>query len=168
MRLLAEIVIIGALIYLGWNKPFKEQVARASTTIESKLHGTGAKLQKTRGPLRPPLLDRRQLGVHDQRCSKRDGNCDCSACVPLAFQTQPRGSRHYSAIALQVTSPAHSSAAIGRGRARCAAYTASRLVLNSTRSRLAFHLRNIPANHPFRWDFKAFWNSSFTKSGSLA
>jgi len=46
MRLLAEIVIIGALIFLGWNKPFKEQVAQASTTIESKLHGTGAKLQK--------------------------------------------------------------------------------------------------------------------------
>ena len=50
MRLLAEIVIIGALIFLGWNKPFKEQVARASTTIESKLHGTGAKLQKHEDP----------------------------------------------------------------------------------------------------------------------
>ena len=50
MRLLAEIVIIGALIYLGWNKPFKEQVAQASTTIESKLHGTGAKLQKNQDP----------------------------------------------------------------------------------------------------------------------
>jgi hypothetical protein len=46
MRLLAEIIIIAAVISLGWNKPFKEQVARASTTIESKLHGTGAKLQK--------------------------------------------------------------------------------------------------------------------------
>ena len=46
MRLLAELVIIAALIFLGWNKPFKEQVAKASTTIESKLHGTGAKLQK--------------------------------------------------------------------------------------------------------------------------
>jgi len=34
--------------------------------------------------------------------------------------------------------------------------------------RLAFHLPNIPANHPFLWDFKAFWNSSFTKLGSLA
>ncbi len=32
----------------------------------------------------------------------------------------------------------------------------------------AFHLRKIPANHPFRWVFKAFWNSSFTKLGSLA
>jgi hypothetical protein len=46
MRLLAEIVIIGALIFLGWNKPFKEQFARASTTIESKLHGAGSKSQK--------------------------------------------------------------------------------------------------------------------------
>ena len=50
MRLLAEIVIIGAVIFLGWNKPFKEQVAQASTTIESKLHGTGAKLQKHEDP----------------------------------------------------------------------------------------------------------------------
>src|SRR6202007_2013999 len=31
----------------------------------------------------------------------------------------------------------------------------------------AFHLRNIPENHPFLWDFKAFWNASFTKLGSL-
>jgi hypothetical protein len=50
MRFLAELVIIGALIFLGWNKPFKEQVAQASTTIESKLHGTGSKLQKNQDP----------------------------------------------------------------------------------------------------------------------
>ena len=50
MRLLAELVIIGALIFLGWNKPFKEQVAQASTRIESKLHGTGSKLQKNQDP----------------------------------------------------------------------------------------------------------------------
>jgi hypothetical protein len=50
MRLLAELVIIAALIFLGWNKPFKEQVAQASTTIESKLHGTGSKLQKNQDP----------------------------------------------------------------------------------------------------------------------
>ena len=50
MRLLAELVIIGVLIFLGWNKPFKEQVAQASTTIESKLHGTGSKLQKNQDP----------------------------------------------------------------------------------------------------------------------
>jgi hypothetical protein len=50
MRLLAEIVIIGALISLGWNKPFKEQVAQASTTITTKLHGVGSKLQKNQDP----------------------------------------------------------------------------------------------------------------------
>ena len=50
MRLVVEIVIIAAVIFLGWNEPFKEQVARASTTIESKLHGTGAKLQKHEDP----------------------------------------------------------------------------------------------------------------------
>ncbi len=50
MRLLAELVIIAALISLGWNKPFKDQVAQASTTIESKLHGTGSKLQKNQDP----------------------------------------------------------------------------------------------------------------------
>src|SRR5438094_272903 len=38
MRLLAEILIIGALIYFGWNKPFKEYVAQANTTITTKLH----------------------------------------------------------------------------------------------------------------------------------
>jgi len=46
----AEIVIIAAVISLGWNKPFKEQVARASTAIESKLHRTGSKLQKNQDP----------------------------------------------------------------------------------------------------------------------
>ena len=50
MRLLVEILIVAAVIYFGWNKPFKEQVAQASTTIESKLHGTGAKLQKNQDP----------------------------------------------------------------------------------------------------------------------
>jgi len=50
MRLLAELVIIAALISLGWNKPFKEQVSRASTTIQSKLHGVGSKLQKHEDP----------------------------------------------------------------------------------------------------------------------
>ena len=50
MRLLGEIVIIAAVIFIGWNKPFKEQVAWASTTIETKLHGTGTKLQKHEDP----------------------------------------------------------------------------------------------------------------------
>jgi hypothetical protein len=50
MRLLAELVIIAALIYFGWNKPFKEQVARVNTTITSKLHGAGSTLQKHQDP----------------------------------------------------------------------------------------------------------------------
>jgi hypothetical protein len=50
MRLLAEIVIIAALIFLGWNKPFKEQAAQANATITSKLHGVGSKLQKHEDP----------------------------------------------------------------------------------------------------------------------
>ena len=61
MRLLAEIVIIGALIYFGWNKPFKEQVAQASTTIESKLNRKFIKeITKKPGRIRKALLDRRQ------------------------------------------------------------------------------------------------------------
>ena len=50
MRLLAEILIIAALIYLGWNTPFKEQVSQASTTIQTKLHGLGKGLQKHEDP----------------------------------------------------------------------------------------------------------------------
>jgi hypothetical protein len=50
MRLLAEILIIAALIYFGWNTPFKEQVAQANTTITTKLHGVGSKLQKHQDP----------------------------------------------------------------------------------------------------------------------
>ena len=46
MRLLVEILIIAAVIYLGWNKPFKEQVARAKATITSTLDGMGGTLQK--------------------------------------------------------------------------------------------------------------------------
>ena len=50
MRLVVEIVIIAAVIFLGWNKPFKEQVARASTQISSTLDGLGGKLQKNQDP----------------------------------------------------------------------------------------------------------------------
>ena len=41
-------------------------------------------------------------------------------------------------------------------------------LIKSDGDKAGVYLRNIPANHPFRWDFKAFWNSSFTKLGSLA
>lgn len=50
MRLLAEIIIIAALISLGWNKPFSEQVAQANTIITTKLHDLGSKLQKHQDP----------------------------------------------------------------------------------------------------------------------
>ncbi len=50
MRLLAEILIIAALIYFGWNTPFKDHVAQANTTITTKLHGLGKGLQKHQDP----------------------------------------------------------------------------------------------------------------------
>jgi hypothetical protein len=50
MRLLAEILVIAALIFFGWNKPFEDQVAQANTTITTKLHGLGKGLQKHEDP----------------------------------------------------------------------------------------------------------------------
>jgi hypothetical protein len=50
MRLLVEIVIIAAVIFLGWNKPFKEHVDQAYATITSKLNRTGSTLQKHEDP----------------------------------------------------------------------------------------------------------------------
>ena len=50
MRLVAELVIIAALVFLGWNKPFKDQVAQANRTITTKLHGLGSALQKHEDP----------------------------------------------------------------------------------------------------------------------
>jgi hypothetical protein len=50
MRLLVQILIIAGLIYLGWNKPFKEQVAQANRTITTKLHNLGSALQKHQDP----------------------------------------------------------------------------------------------------------------------
>jgi hypothetical protein len=46
MRLLAEILVIAALIFLGWNTPFKDHVAKANRTITSTLDGMGGTLQK--------------------------------------------------------------------------------------------------------------------------
>ena len=46
MRLLVEIVIIGALISLGWHTPFKEYADRAKTTIDMNLHRAGHTMQK--------------------------------------------------------------------------------------------------------------------------
>jgi uncharacterized membrane protein required for colicin V production len=50
MRFIGELIIIAALISLGWNTPFKDQVAWVNTTITTKLHGTGSKLQKHEDP----------------------------------------------------------------------------------------------------------------------
>jgi len=46
MRLLVEILIVAAVIYFGWNKPFKEYAAKAKTTITTKIDGLGGTLQK--------------------------------------------------------------------------------------------------------------------------
>jgi hypothetical protein len=46
MRLLVEIVIIAALIFFGWNKPFKDWTAQANAKITSTLNALGGTLQK--------------------------------------------------------------------------------------------------------------------------
>jgi predicted negative regulator of RcsB-dependent stress response len=46
MRLLVEILIIAVVIYFGWDKPYKEYVARANRNISSKLDNLGGTLQK--------------------------------------------------------------------------------------------------------------------------
>ena len=46
MRLLVEILIVAAVIFLGWNTPFKERADRAKATITSTLDSMGGTLQK--------------------------------------------------------------------------------------------------------------------------
>ena len=46
MRLIAEILIIAALIFFCWNTPFKQYADRANRTITSALDGLGGSLQK--------------------------------------------------------------------------------------------------------------------------
>jgi hypothetical protein len=46
MRLLAELVIIAVLIFLGWNKPFHQYAEQANTKITSALDSLGGDLQK--------------------------------------------------------------------------------------------------------------------------
>ena len=36
MRLLVEILVVGALIYLGWEQPFKERVDQARAKVTGK------------------------------------------------------------------------------------------------------------------------------------
>ena len=50
MRFVIEIVIIGAVISLGWSKPFKDWTDQANRTITSALHGAGSKVQKHQEP----------------------------------------------------------------------------------------------------------------------
>jgi len=50
MRLLVEILIVAAVIYFGWNKPYKEYVDRANKSITAKLDGLGGTLQKHQDP----------------------------------------------------------------------------------------------------------------------
>lgn len=38
MRLLVEILIVAGLIYLGWNRPFKEWATKGSAMTSSKIH----------------------------------------------------------------------------------------------------------------------------------
>ena len=46
MRLLVELFVIAALIFFGWNTPFKERADRAKATITSTLDSMGGTLQK--------------------------------------------------------------------------------------------------------------------------
>jgi hypothetical protein len=46
MRLLVGILIIALVIYIGWNTPFKDHVARAKATITAALDSMGSNLQK--------------------------------------------------------------------------------------------------------------------------
>jgi hypothetical protein len=50
MRFVIEVVIIGAVISLGWSKPFKDWAAQANRTITSSLHDAGSKVQKHQDP----------------------------------------------------------------------------------------------------------------------
>jgi hypothetical protein len=46
MRLFVEILIIAALISVGWRTPFKDYADRAKTTIDWNLHRVGHNMQK--------------------------------------------------------------------------------------------------------------------------
>ena len=50
MRLLVEIVIIAAVIFLGWNTPFKDWTAQAYAKINSTFDSLGGNLQKNQDP----------------------------------------------------------------------------------------------------------------------
>jgi hypothetical protein len=45
-RLLVEILIIAAVIFLGWNKPYRDWAGQTYTKITSALDSLGGSLQK--------------------------------------------------------------------------------------------------------------------------
>ena len=49
-RLLIEMVIVVAVIFFGWNTPYKIWVAQASAKITSTLDELGGSLQKNQDP----------------------------------------------------------------------------------------------------------------------
>jgi hypothetical protein len=49
-RLLVVIAIIAAVIFLGWNTPFKDWTAQAYGKINSTFNGLGGNLQKHQDP----------------------------------------------------------------------------------------------------------------------
>jgi len=50
MRLVVEIVIIAAVIFLGWNTPFKVWTAQTYGKINSTFDSMGGNLQKNQDP----------------------------------------------------------------------------------------------------------------------
>lgn len=57
MRLLIEIIIIGALIYLGWEKPFKERMhqLRVSPAVKQTMRAAEKTLAETPTPTPTPI-----------------------------------------------------------------------------------------------------------------
>jgi hypothetical protein len=56
MRTLIEIIIIGGLIYLGWEKPFKERInqVRGSSAIKQTVRAAERTLAETPTPTSTP------------------------------------------------------------------------------------------------------------------
>jgi hypothetical protein len=57
MRLLIEIIIVGALIYLGWEKPFKERMdqVRGSSAVKQTMRAAEKTLADTPTPTPTPI-----------------------------------------------------------------------------------------------------------------
>jgi predicted negative regulator of RcsB-dependent stress response len=49
-RLLVELVIIAALIFVGWNTPYKDWTAQAYRNISFAFDSLGGSLQKNQDP----------------------------------------------------------------------------------------------------------------------